>query len=151
MRIFCKYHICNKSATTWHHVQIHKKATSLQHIGNRWLRGICSPATGAKIYAKTFICLYAKMAKMSDFSNHNILANKTRRLYKCNLTLLYVIYKYTFTKPSFAGCTSECYSTLLLKLRTRQDAASKFITRFIKARVGSSEVIVVRYCSELQF
>ena len=74
MRIFCKYHICNKSATTWHHVQIHKKAKSLQHIGNRWLRGICSPATGAKIYAKTFICLYAKMAKMSDFSNHNIFA-----------------------------------------------------------------------------
>ena len=74
MRIFCKYHIRNKSATNWHHVQIHKKATSLQHIGNRWLRGICSPATGAKICAKTFICLYAKMAKMSDFSNHNIFA-----------------------------------------------------------------------------
>ena len=102
MRIFCKYHICNNLAlgqipekrnfdsicvyfanitfatnpqlATWHHVQIHKKATSLQHIGNRWLRGICSPATGAKIYAKTFICLYAKMAKMSDFSNHNIFA-----------------------------------------------------------------------------
>ena len=74
MRIFCKYNICNKSATIWHHVQIHKKATSLQHIGNRWLRGICSPATGAKIYAKIFICLYAKMAKMSDFSNHNIFA-----------------------------------------------------------------------------
>ena len=74
MRIFCKYHIRNKSATSWHHVQIHKKATSLQHIDNRWLRGICSPATGAKICAKTFICLYAKMAKMSDFSNHNIFA-----------------------------------------------------------------------------
>ena len=74
MRIFCKYHIRNKSATNWHHVQIHKKATSLQHIGNLWLRGICSPATGAKICAKTFICLYAKMAKMSDFSNHNIFA-----------------------------------------------------------------------------
>ena len=74
MRIFCKYHIRNKSATNWHHVQIHKKATSLQHIGNRWLRGICSPATGAKICAKIFICLYAKMAKMSDFSNHNIFA-----------------------------------------------------------------------------
>ena len=72
--MFSKYHICDKSATIWHHVQIHKKATFLQHIGNRWLRGICSPATGAKIYAKLFICLYAKMAKMSDFSNHNVFA-----------------------------------------------------------------------------
>ena len=38
------------------------------------LRGICSPATVAKTYAKIFICLYAKVAKMSDFSNHNIFA-----------------------------------------------------------------------------
>ena len=58
----------------WHHVQIYKKATSLQHIGNRWLRGICSPAMGAKIYAKVFISLYAKMAKMCDFSNRTFAA-----------------------------------------------------------------------------
>ena len=90
MRIFCKYHICNKSATTWHHVQIHKKATSLQHIGNRWLRGICSPATGAKIYAKIFICLYAKMAKMSDFSNHNIFAYMLASCANLNFHLVHV-------------------------------------------------------------
>ena len=46
----------NKSTTTWHHVQLHKKATSLQHMGNRLLRSICSAAMGAKIYAKLFIC-----------------------------------------------------------------------------------------------
>ena len=74
MHIFCEYHICNKSTTTWHHVQIYKKATSLQHIGNQWLRGICSPAMGAKIYAKLFICLYAKMAKICEFRNRNTFA-----------------------------------------------------------------------------
>ena len=40
MRIFCKCHICNKCATTWHHVQIYKKATSLQHIGNQHKKAV---------------------------------------------------------------------------------------------------------------
>ena len=107
MRIFCKYHICSKSATTWHHVQIHKKATSLQHIGNRWLRGICSPATGAKIYAKLFICLYAKMAKMSDFSNHNIFAYMLASRANLNFhpVVLFVATVFTVSPPVIRSST----------------------------------------------
>ena len=113
MRIFCKYHICNKSATTWHHVQIHKKATSLQHIGNRWLRGICSPATGAKIYAKIFICLYAKMAKMSDFSNHNIFAYMLASCANLNfhpVSVIYTVLCKCFRPPCFLGLTLKVIS-----------------------------------------
>ena len=48
----------------------------MQHIGNRWLRGICNPAVGAKIYAKLVLCMHAKIAKMSDFGNRNIFVHK---------------------------------------------------------------------------
>ena len=101
-----KYHICDKSATTWHHVQIHKKATFLQHIGNRWLRGICSPATGAKIYAKLFICLYAKMAKMSDFSNHNVFAYMLASCANLNFYPVYIIWVSVTCVTLFVNCKS---------------------------------------------
>ena len=105
MHMFSKYHICDKSATIWHHVQIHKKATFLQHIGNRWLCGICSPATGAKIYAKLFICLYAKMAKMSDFSNHNVFAYMLASCANLNFHPVYIWVSVTCV-TLFVNCKS---------------------------------------------